>query len=115
MPRGENPNSRANLKKLSPKEARENGSKGGKASVESRKALKTFQELDAEYTTDAERKKMLDMLKKRAEQGNLKAWELYANYMGMKPAEKVKAEVDVDSEYQESIQKIKSIMRAENE
>lgn len=116
MPRGENPNSRANLQPCrTKKEARERGAKGGKASGESRKVLKTFQELDAEFTTDAERKKMLDMLKKRAEQGNLKAWELYANYMGMKPAEKVKAEVDVDSEYQESIQKIKSIMRAENE
>lgn len=100
MPRGDNPNSRANLikptKDLTAKERRERASRAGKASGEARQRLKTFKELDDEYTTDAERKKMLDMLKKRAEQGNLKAWELYATFMGMKPTEKVAVQT-VDS------------------
>lgn len=90
MPKGENPNSRKNLKMFgSEREPREYGKRGGIASGEARRVLKTFQELDNEYTTDDERKKMLDVLKRKAEQGNLRAWELYANYMGMKPVEKV--------------------------
>ena len=92
MPRGDNPNSRANLKPQSTrtkKEQREIAKLGGKASGEARKKLKTFKELDDEFTTDAERKKMLTMLKKRAEQGNLKAFELYRDTMGMKPKEQI--------------------------
>lgn len=104
MPRGDNPNSRANLKPPTAKEARERGAKGGVASGETRRMLKTFQEIDAETTTDAERKAMLDMLKKRAKQGNLKAWELYANYMGLKPAEKINMEV-IDTEAIDDLKK----------
>lgn len=99
MPRGDNPNSRKNLKPCrSTKEAREKGSAGGKKSGEVRRQLKTFKELDDEFTTDAERKKMLAMLKKRAEQGNLKAFELYRDTMGMKPVDKINvAQVDQES------------------
>jgi len=92
MPRGDNPNSRANLIKnsdLTPKQRREKASMMGKRSGEVKRALKTFKELDDEFTTDAERKKMLAMLKKRAEQGNLKAFELYRDTMGMKPIDKI--------------------------
>lgn len=98
MPRGDNPNSRANLKVKSSKEARELGAKGGKKSGEVRRQLKTFKELDDEFTTDAERKKMLAMLKRRAEQGNLKAFELYRDTMGMKPIDKINvSQVDQES------------------
>lgn len=115
MPRGENPNSRANLQPCRTKEeARERGAKGGKASGESRRVLKTFQELDAEFTTDAERKKMLDMLKKRAEQGNLKAWELYANYMGMKPVEKISV-ANVDQEAIDGLKEAIALRRTNGE
>lgn len=89
MPRGDNPKSRANLIKLTSEEARKRGSAGGKKSAEVRRVLKTFKELDDELTTDDERKKMLAALKKRAEQGNLKAFELYRDTMGMKPTDKI--------------------------
>lgn len=92
MPRGENPNSRKNLKPQNTRtkeEQREIAKMGGKASGESRRALKTFKELDDEYTTDEERLKMVKVLKQRAMQGNLKALELYRDTMGMKPIEKV--------------------------
>lgn len=111
MPRGENPNSRANLKVKSSKEARELGAKGGKKSGEVRRQLKTFKELDDEFTTDAERKKMLTMLKKRAEQGNLKAFELYRDTMGMKPIEKIKvaqADESAFDEMREAMEKRKN-------
>lgn len=98
MPRGDNPNSRANLTRKSSEEARKLGAKGGKASGEARRALKTFKELDDEFTTDLERKKMLEMLKKRAIQGNLKALEIYRDTMGMKPIDKINvAQVDQES------------------
>lgn len=114
MPRGDNPNSRKNLIKnsdLTPEERREKASMMGKASGESRRVLKTFQELDNEYTTDDERKKMLDVLKRKAEQGNLRAWELYANYMGMKPVEKVSVATvndDAIEKLQQAIEKRRS-------
>lgn len=98
MPRGDNPNSRANLKRPSSKEARENGKKGGIASGETRAALKSFQQLDKENTTDEERLEMLANLKERAKTDN-KAWELYATYMGMKPSDKLEvAAVDPEAE-----------------
>lgn len=115
MPRGENPNSRANLQKFgSEKDARKEGEKGRAKAKENRKVLKTFQELDAEFTTDAERKKMLDMLKKRAEQGNLKAWELYANYMGMKPVEKISV-ANVDQEAIDGLKEAIALRRTNGE
>lgn len=93
MPRGDNPNSRANLrpleKGLPKKSQREIQKKGSIAGNKEKSRLKTFKELDDEFTTDDERKKMMDMLKKRALQGNLKAFELYRDSMGMKPVEKV--------------------------
>lgn len=88
MPRGDNPNSRANLakgKKFNAETARIANAE----SLKTKRKLKTFKELDDEFTTDDERKKMMDMLKKRALQGNLKAFELYRDSMGMKPVEKV--------------------------
>lgn len=89
MPTGDNPKSKANLKRYTPEEARYYGKIGAQKSAETRRKLKTFKEIDDEYTTDAERKKMVDMLKRRAMQGNLKALELYRDTMGMKPAEKI--------------------------
>lgn len=88
MPRGENPKSRANLKKptdFTSKELRERGQKGAKASAQARRKLKSFRELDAEHTTDEERLMMLEALKVKAKHGNLKAFELYRDTMGMNP------------------------------
>ena len=88
MPRGENPNSKSNLKVLSPKEARKNGSKGGKRSAETRRELRSFRELDAEVTSNEERIDMLSNLKKRAKYNN-KAFEIYRDTVGLKPSDKL--------------------------
>ena len=65
-----------NLKPVRSKsEARERGRKGGQASGEARRRLKSFRELDADFTTDDERKEMLDALKLKAKRGNIKAVE----------------------------------------
>ncbi len=91
MAKGESPNSRANLipfNKRSEKEARESGRKGGKASGEKRRQLKTFRELDEAHTTDEERLKMLEAVKLKAKSGNLKAFEVYRDTMGMNPKDR---------------------------
>ncbi len=88
MPRGANPKSRANLKKptdFTSKELRERGQKGAKASAQARRKLKSFRELDAEHTTDEERLMMLEALKVKARHGNLRAFEIYRDTMGMNP------------------------------
>ena len=66
-------------------EAAKNGKKGGKASGEARRKLKSFRELDTEFTTDEERREMLETLKLKARRGNLKAFEIYRDTMGMNP------------------------------
>lgn len=58
---------------------------GGKASGEVRRQLKTFRELDTEHTTEEERLKMLAAVKLKAVHGNLKAFEIYRDTMGMNP------------------------------
>ncbi len=91
MPRGENPNSRANLISNSdrtPKERQERAAKMGKASGEARRQLKTFRELDTEHTTDEERLKMLQAVKAEATHGNLRAFEIYRDTMGMNPKDR---------------------------
>ncbi len=88
MARGENPNSRANLKKpddFTSKELRERAKKGAEASAKVRRQLKTFRELDTEHTTEEERLKMLAAVKLKAVHGNLKAFEIYRDTMGMNP------------------------------
>lgn len=94
MPRGENPNSKANLSKGK----RFNGETARKAqqkSVEVKRQLRTFRELDEACTTDDERKEMLDMLKLKARRGNLKAFEIYRDTMGMNP----KDQTGISTEY----------------
>ena len=54
-------------------EAVRNGKKGGQASGEARRRLKSFRELDADFTTDDERK----------------AFEIYRDTVGLKPKENV--------------------------
>lgn len=92
MPRGMNPKSRANLISNSdrtPKERKELAEKMGQASGEARRRLKSFRELDADFTTDDERKEMLDALKLKAKRGNIKAFEIYRDTVGLKPKENV--------------------------
>lgn len=76
----------ANLKPVRSKsEARERGKLGGIASGESRRKLKSFRELDVDNTTDDERLEMLAALKFKAKRGNLHAFEIYRDTMGMNP------------------------------
>lgn len=76
----------ANLRPIrSTSEARERGRKGGQASGKARRRLKSFRELDDERTTDDERIEMLEALKLKAKRGNLKAFEIYRDTMGMNP------------------------------
>lgn len=85
MPRGDNPNSRANLIKnsdLTPKERKEKAKKMGIASGKARAKLKSFRELDAETTTPEERLTMLNSLKASALSGDIKALELYLKIIG---------------------------------
>lgn len=80
----------ANLKPVrNKKEARERGRKGGKASGEVRRLLKTFKELDDENTTSDERLQMLERLKLLAKKGNINAFVVYRDTVGLKPKENV--------------------------
>ncbi len=72
----------ANLKVFSPSEARKNGKKGGIASGQSRRRLKTLRELDGEFTTDDMRLKMLSGLVKRAQHSSFDL-KLYCELMGI--------------------------------
>lgn len=91
MPRGKNPNSQKALAENRAKTILngERAVKAGKASGEARRRLKSFRELDADFTTDDERKEMLDALKLKARRGNIKAFEIYRDTVGLKPKENV--------------------------
>ncbi len=87
MPRGASPNSQKALAKNREK-TQFSGERAVKAAIESvktRRKLKSFRELDAEFTTDEERLAMLEALKVKARHGNLKAFEIYRDTMGMNP------------------------------
>ena len=76
MPRGDNPNSRANLKPLNTrtkKEQRKVQKKGGKASGESRKALGTWKSAYTRTLTDEDLDAILAKVKEMARRGNLNA------------------------------------------
>lgn len=92
----------ANLKpfdKRTESERRELAKKAGVASGESRRRLKTFRELDTEHTTDDERQKMLDMLKTKAMHGDLRAFEVYRDTVGMKPKDTLEVSGELYNPY----------------
>lgn len=84
MARGENPNSKANLAK-GKRFSEETARKAQQKSLEVKRRLKTFRELDTEHTTEEERLAMLQAVKVKATHGNLKAFEIYRDTMGMNP------------------------------
>lgn len=90
---------RENLIRLSPSEARENGSKGGKKSGEVRRSKRLFQEavLAALKARMDDGNTVLDNLVsaqiKKALDGDTKAFEVMRDTAGEKPAEKVEASV----------------------
>ena len=87
MPRGENPNSQ---KALAENRAKtqfrgETAVKAQRKAAALQRKLKSFRELDTENTMDDERMEMLDALKLKAKRGNLHAFEIYRDTMGMRP------------------------------
>lgn len=99
-----------NLKKLSPKEARENGSKGGKKSVEVRRQKKLLKEileeaLEKETKTGNVAIDITNALVKKAKKGNVKAYEVIRDTLGQKPKETVKLENPQATKILESINK----------
>lgn len=93
MPRGDNPNSRANLKPLekglAKKEQREIQKSATKKSAEVRRANASLTEAMKEAVTPEVAEQLVDIILKRAKQGNLKAFELVRDQLGEKPVEKV--------------------------
>ena len=87
MPRGDNPNSRANLKRSSPSEARKNGRKGGIASGESRAAFKSLRTEMRERCEPERMGRIVETVLDLAEGGNLKAFELISRYLDDTAAE----------------------------
>lgn len=80
-----NPKQDANLKRLSPTEARERGRKGGIASGKSRKNIKTFKQALADDLTEEEIETMLSAQKKLAKKGNLNSLEFLMKMLGQHP------------------------------
>lgn len=90
MPRGDNPNSRANLKPLNQrtkKEQRKIQSAGGIASGEARAAYKSLNADLREQATPERIAKINNRLLAMAEHGNLRAYELVRDGLGEKPRE----------------------------
>lgn len=93
-----------NLRTLSTEEAREIGKKGGKKSVEARKARKTLkEELLLLLSQDDNQNKMSISLLKKAMNGDTKAFEIIRDTIGEKPVDKVQANV---FNYEESLKAV---------
>lgn len=100
----------SNLKKLTSEEARINGSKGGKKSVEVRRQKKLLKELleealEKETKTGNVAVDITSALIKRAKDGNIKAYEVIRDTLGQKPVESVKIENPQATKVLESINK----------
>lgn len=111
MPRGDNPNSRKNLKPQSTrtkKEQREVATMGGKASGEARRASASLTESLKKQLTPEIMDDLALMLIKRAKQGNLKAYEFLRDQVGEKPTEKIA----VSTVNEESIERLQSAIEA---
>lgn len=82
-----------NLKRLSSEEARKNGQKGGKASVEKRRQRKTFRELleiALSMPSDAggsNAEEIVASMIRKAQSGDVKAFEAVRDTIGEKPAD----------------------------
>lgn len=92
MPKGESPNSKANLVQFSgksPKEVEMIQAKGGRISGVTRRKFRTFrEELKKELTTER-RTKMMDKLIGMAEDGNIAALKLVLQIIGEDPESKL--------------------------
>lgn len=101
MPKGDNPNSRANLKRPTTEEARERGAKGGRASAKRRKAYASLTEALKDQCTPEVMQKLTAMLIEEAEGGNMRAYELLRDQMGEKPVERVEqTNIEISVEFE---------------
>lgn len=102
MPRGDNPNSRANLKRPTTEEARERGAKGGRASAKRRKAYASLTEALKDQCTPEVMQRLTAMLIEEAEGGNMRAYELLRDQMGEKPVERVEqTNIEISVEFED--------------
>lgn len=88
-----------NLKVPSSKEARKNGSKGGKASAKKRQEQKTLKEELLVLLSDGDTQEKISIaLIQRALKGDIKAFEVIRDTIGQKPTDKQEVKV-VDSDW----------------
>lgn len=109
MPKGSNPNSRANLKVLTPKQAREYGSKGGKKSAQVQAKARTFAEtlrklLEIELTNSkgekvTTREAITTALIKKALSGDRAAFAEIRDTVGERPIEQVEQRVEFKDDW----------------
>lgn len=103
MPKGSNPNSRANLRVLTPKQAREYGSRGGKKSAQVQAKARTFAEelkalLEIELTNGegkkiTTRRAISTALIKKAMSGDKGAYAEIRDTVGERPIEQVETTI----------------------
>ena len=93
MPRGEHPNSRANLKKG--RFSTETARKAAEKSAETRAVNKSLNEDLKERCTPERIAKINERIITMAEHGNLRAYELIRDGLGEKPSDKTSVEMTV--------------------
>lgn len=109
MPRGDNPNSRANLIKKedrTPKERRKSAQKAGKASGEARAVRKSLNEDLRDRCTPERIQKINERILSMAEHGNLKAYELIRDGLGEKPRDTINVSASVSEKFDEILSQI---------
>lgn len=109
----------------SPKEVRENGAKGGKASGEARRkkrdlklAMQALLEADVKDKRTGETMSGAEAIAlaqyRKALKGDAKAFELIRDTSGQKPVEKVE-QVNIDGEYVDKINELKAFFNGEEQ
>ena len=111
-----------NLKPLSTEKAREIGAKGGKASVEARRKKRDLREaLEMLLEKDFKDKNgnvlsgtevITAKLFEKASKGDVRACETIRSTVGQDPVQKVE-QVNIDMEYEQSVEYVKRLMREE--
>jgi len=96
MPRGDNPNSRANLianTERTPEEIRKRNQKAGKASGKARALKKTLKETAKAKCTPEVLDKITDRIIRMAMAGNLNAFKILREMLGEDPRNEIQKEL----------------------
>ena len=96
MPRGDNPNSRANLIQnadRTPEQRRASARKAGKASGKARALKKTFKETAKAKCTPEVLDKIMDRIIQMASAGNLNAFKILREMLGEDPGHEIQKEL----------------------